>query len=146
MPLIKKKQLRLRIFAGPNGSGKSTVIEYVRKYKVEGKTIDFGYYINADDIARQLSEGSFTFDVFDIVTSNVEFQATALTSGLINHDFPENVFGKAYTFSKNSIALKDKTADERLSQILADFLRKKLLKEKKRFSFELFFLMLQSWI
>ena len=46
--------LRLRVFAGPNGSGKTTIIEEVRKAKVNGRAIDFGLYINADDIARSL--------------------------------------------------------------------------------------------
>jgi predicted ABC-type ATPase len=46
---------RLRIFAGPNGSGKSTIIHSIRQFKKSnGTPIDFGVYINADDIAAQL--------------------------------------------------------------------------------------------
>ncbi|MCW3110093.1 MAG: toxin [Segetibacter sp.] len=139
MSSTKKLQLRLRVFAGPNGSGKSTVIEYIRKYKVKRKTIDFGYYINADEIAAKLRNGSFTFDSFSITTGDGELQSIALASGLINNDFPETDFKKSYSFQANAIRLKDKNADERLAQILADFLRKKLLMEKKRFSFETVF-------
>jgi len=47
-------QLKLRVFAGPNGSGKSTVINFIRSYKVNDKHVEFGYYINADDIAKAL--------------------------------------------------------------------------------------------
>ena len=38
----------LTVIAGPNGSGKSTLIEYLMRLGV-----DFGTYINADDIARE---------------------------------------------------------------------------------------------
>jgi predicted ABC-type ATPase len=37
------------MIAGPNGSGKSTLIEMLRK-----QGIDFGVYLNADDIARTM--------------------------------------------------------------------------------------------
>ena len=39
----------LTVIAGPNGSGKSTLIAYLRK-----NDVDFGTYINADDIAKEL--------------------------------------------------------------------------------------------
>jgi len=142
MPAAKTKinsTLRLRVFAGPNGSGKSTVIQYVRDQKVNGRSIDFGIYINADDIAGNLREGKFSFDNYDIQTSNNEFVQIVLTSGLINKDFDDDHFEKSYTFRANTIKLKDKQADERLAQIIADFLRKKLLLEKKKFSFETVF-------
>ncbi len=132
-------QLRLRVFAGPNGSGKSTVIEDVRNYKVKGKRIDFGYYINADDIADLLRNKQFLFSPYSITTSNKEFQSIALASGLINSDFNEMAFKESYSFRNNTIKLKNKKHDERLAQIVADFLRKKLLSEKKRFSFETVF-------
>jgi hypothetical protein len=49
--------LRLRVFAGPNGSGKSTIINEVRSVRVDGRAIDLGVYINADDLARELEQG-----------------------------------------------------------------------------------------
>jgi len=142
-PLIStstnSEQLRLRVFAGPNGSGKSTVINYVRNVKVNGKAIDFGYYINADDIAQQLRLGDFTFHPFRIRVSNKDFQETTLASGLINEDFTEHQFISSYTLRSNKIRLKSVKADERLAQIIADFLRKKLLRQKRKFSFETVF-------
>ena len=74
---------------GPNGSGKSTVINYVRNVKVNNKPIDFGSYINADDIAVLLRSGTFTFDSYNIKVANKEFQEIALASGLINDEFSE---------------------------------------------------------
>jgi len=70
-------QLRLRVFAGPNGSGKSTVIKYVREYKSTGKLIDFGYYINADDIAASLRNKGLSFRDYDILATNKEFKSIA---------------------------------------------------------------------
>jgi len=135
----KHTQLRLRVFAGPNGSGKSTVIQYVRDLDVNCRPIDFGIYINADDIAKDLRENNFSFNNYDIQVTNREFVKIALTSGLVNPEFGEIELKKSYSFRKNAIKLKQRDADERLAQILADFLRKKLLLEKRKFSFETVF-------
>jgi predicted ATP-binding protein involved in virulence len=67
-------QRRMRVFAGPNGSGKSTVIEQVRKVKSSGKFIDFGFYVNADDIALNLRRGGFSFNPFKTQVTDKEFQ------------------------------------------------------------------------
>lgn len=133
------EQLRLRVFAGPNGSGKSTVINYVRQLKVNGRSVDFGYYINADDIAVQLTSTGFSFNNFSIKVTKQEFDETAIASGLINNEFSEKDFTASYTLRKNGIKLKRPEANERLAQIIADFLRKKLLDEKRKFSFETVF-------
>jgi len=138
----------MRVFAGPNGSGKSSVINYIRTQKVNGHLIDFGYYINADDIAGALlKDGVFLFQKFELIINNKEFQDRAIASGLINKDFNLEQFKTCYTFSDNAIKLKLKAAkkigidnpDERIAQIIADFLRNKLLLEKKKFSFETVF-------
>jgi predicted ABC-type ATPase len=138
----------MRIFAGPNGSGKSSVINYIRTQKANGHPIDFGYYINADDIAVALiKDDGFSFRKFELAISNKEFLDTAIASGLINKDFSLKQFKACYAFSDNSISLKLKAAkkigivnpEERIAQIIADFLRHKLLLEKKKFSFETVF-------
>ena len=131
--------LRLRVFAGPNGSGKSTVIQYVKDLKLNDKPIDFGVYINADDIAKKLRDKAFTFIDYNIETTNKEFTNIVLASGLIGAGFSTDTFKKSYSLNGSVVILKNKSADERLAQILADFLRKKLLMEKKKFSFETVF-------
>jgi predicted ABC-type ATPase len=95
----------MRLFAGPNGSGKSSVIEYVKKQKVDGFPIDFGIYVNADDIAKSLRENTFSFHTYEINITNKEFQTLTLASGLINNDFTEKQFISCYTFSNNKIKL-----------------------------------------
>jgi predicted ABC-type ATPase len=129
----------MRVFAGPNGSGKSTIIKAVRDYRTNKAPLDFGIYINADDIADALRKNTFSFNSYEITTIRNEFKTTAMASGLVKHPFNETVFDKCYTFNKNKIHLLEPKADERLAQIVADFLRKKLLSEKKKFSFETVF-------
>ena len=131
--------LRLRVFAGPNGSRKSTVIHNVRDYKTNNRAIDFGIYINADDIAQRLRESTFSFSDYEIATTRAQFIQTAKLSGLINGEFDEVAFSNSFIFKDAGIKLKNKNADERLAQIIADFLRKKLLAERKKFSFETVF-------
>ena len=131
--------LRLRVFAGPNGSGKSTVINYVSNVKVNSRPVDFGYYINADDITVQLRSNDFTFNRFRLEITNREFCEVARASGLINKEFSEKEFSQSYTLRSNVVRLKNPKADERLGQVIADFLRKKLLLEKQKFSFETVF-------
>jgi len=131
--------LRLRIFAGPNGSGKSTIISAVRAYKVNRIPVDFGIYINADDIAQTLKGGLFSFSDYHIEVSNAEFTQIAMKSGLMKPEFNESDFYHSYKLLNNNIELAVPDANERLAQIIADFLRKKLLQEKKKFSFETVF-------
>lgn len=46
---------RMRVFAGPNDSGKSSIIKSILNTEIKkGKKLDFGIYINADDIAVSL--------------------------------------------------------------------------------------------
>jgi predicted ABC-type ATPase len=133
------RSLRLRIFAGPNGSGKSTIIQAVKNYKVKEVPVDFGIYINADDIAVALRDNKFSFDKYKVKVKDQDFVKIVLASGLINEKFPESTFKKSYKIVNNKIELLDKKSDERLAQILADFLRKKLLSERKKISFETVF-------
>lgn len=132
-------ELRMRVFAGPNGSGKSTIIKSVRDYTINNAPIDFGIYINADDIARELRNDTFAFDKYETTTRLDELQELALASGLIGNEFTPESFINSFKLDGNKLQLIDPAADERIAQILADFLRKKLLIEKRKFSFETVF-------
>jgi hypothetical protein len=124
-------QLRLRVFAGPNGSGKSTVIERVQSTKSKNRLIDFGVYINADDIAVSLLRGGFSFASYDVSVTGKEFKTIALASGLIGGEFPADRFSRCYFIRNSTLKLKVPSENERMAQIVADFLRKKLLAEKR---------------
>jgi predicted ABC-type ATPase len=129
----------MRVFAGPNGSGKSTIIKSVREYSFGEKKLDFGIYINADDIASDLRKGKFSFAQYKILATEIEFKEIAFDSGLINENYPKEVFNQDFNIEGQRLVLVEKGADERLAQVIAHYLRKKLLQEKKKFSFETVF-------
>lgn len=139
MSSTNQANLRLRVFADPNGSGKSTIINAVRAYRVSQIQVDFGIYVNADDIANALREDCFSFDSYQVKVALEEFAEVAENSGLINGDFPIEQFKDRFILTQNNVELIVPDAHERLAQIIADFLRKKLLKERKKFSFETVF-------
>jgi predicted ABC-type ATPase len=130
---------RLRVFAGPNGSGKSTIIKSIRNYKTEHGKIDFGIYINADDINVQILNKGLALQPYEINTSKEEFIDVALKSGLIGANFTEKSFKVSFEIKNQKIILLTKSKSEQLAQIIADFLRKKLLAAGKKFSFETVF-------
>jgi len=129
----------MRVFAGPNGSGKSTIINSIRNHKVNGVPVDFGIYINADEIAVQLRKGDFTFDLYEVNVTRPEFVAIVLESGLIGDHYTESTFKKSFRFRGNGLRLSNQKYTEEMAQIIADFLRKKLLLENRKFSFETVF-------
>jgi len=131
--------LRLRVFAGPNGSGKTTIINAVRNYQVNGRNIDFGHYINADDIAKQLRDHSYAFDHFQIPFSESSFLQFAATSGLIHEQFSLSQLKKIILIGDKHIQCQDLVYVEQLAQLIARYLREQLLIHKKRFSFETVF-------
>jgi predicted ABC-type ATPase len=134
------RQPKLRVFAGPNGSGKSTVIDFIRNYKVNDKNVEFGYYINADDIAKKLKiKEGYSFNQYDFDIEIEEFNQIIAGSGLLNNEFTLTELIRTYQINNNSIYCVQEQQTTRLAQIIADFLRKKLLKERKKFAFETVF-------
>lgn len=129
----------MRVFAGPNGSGKSTIIKSVRNYKTEQGKIDFGIYINADDIVNELKHYKFSFKKYKIKTTLKELIDIASASGLLDGDFNLAAFKESFSFEENTIVIKEIKYIQELAQILADFLRKVLLRDNKKFSFETVF-------
>ncbi len=112
----------------------------------EGKKLDFGIYINADDIALQLKNKGCPFDAFEVEVTKKELLKTASESGLINNTFSIERFSDCIRLEHNVLKLNKKQAGklddnpgERVAQIVADFLRKKLLSLEKKFSFETVF-------
>src|SRR5690606_24863552 len=119
---MPNRPLRLRVFAGPNGSGKSTIINAVRNLVIEGKPIDFGYYVNADDIAAALRKGSFSFQPFDFQLNEADFIHFALNSGLLHKTVSSSEFSASFRIRKQSITVIDKDKFEQLAQLVARFL------------------------
>ena len=137
----------MRVFAGPNGSGKSSIIESILNTKVkEGRKLDFGIYVNADDIASCLKRGKLDFLNYNIQTTLDEFLIAAKASGLINECFPFSRLKECIVLQENILFVDNKKASvkddfpfERIAQLTADYLRKKLLEAGAKFSFETVF-------
>lgn len=138
---------RMRVFARPNGSGKSSIIKSILNTKVgKGRSLDFGIYINADDIAVSLRNGGIQFSEFEVTATTHELLNIADTSGLINRNFSLNRLEECIIIKDNFLFIDKVNAAriddfpiERISQILADYLRKKLLDIGAKFSFETVF-------
>ncbi len=77
---MKNKRPQLIVIAGPNGSGKSTLTE---KFKKAG--MDFGIYINPDEIAKTL-DGNDLQNAKSAQKIAREKQSELLTAG-ISHSF-----------------------------------------------------------
>ncbi|MBK9984026.1 MAG: zeta toxin family protein [Saprospiraceae bacterium] len=136
---IKTGTLRLRVFAGPNGSGKSTIIKGIQDARVKGRKLDLGTYINADDIAQLIFKNKFTFEKYDLNVSKKAILFFASNSGLISEEFSETMLESMFNIKKNEVILKHSQHFQNLAQIIARFLREKMLENRKRFSFETVF-------
>lgn len=139
MPTSKLKSKRLRVFAGPNGSGKTTIIEGVKNYRISEIPIDFGIYINADDIARDLRLNQFNFAEYRVKPTRQKFISVAIQSGLIGKGLSESKFLSSFKFTGTRLVLSKEGADEQMAQITAHFLREELLSQNLKFSFETVF-------
>jgi predicted ABC-type ATPase len=136
---VKQPQLRMRIFAGPNGSGKSTVITDIKAKEENGRQIDFGYYINADDIAKALRNGRFSFLPYSIKPNALQLVTFARDSGLMADAKSLNDFASGFVIDGFKLFLLDIRLIDKVSQTIARFLRSQMLRLKRRFSFETVF-------
>ncbi|HMN04134.1 MAG TPA: hypothetical protein PKD45_00260 [Flavobacteriales bacterium] len=132
------ESLRMRVFAGPNGSGKTTIIEEVRKAKVNGRPVDFGVYINADDIARALGRG-YDLTPFGLDLDGGRFLTFAEGSGLLDGQLTRTALAKGMIWKPGMVRARAPLPKDRAAQLVAQFLYDELLKAKIKFSFETVF-------
>jgi len=130
--------LRMRVFAGPNGSGKTTIIEEVRKARVNGRPVDFGVYINADDIAQALGRG-YDLTPFGLDLDGASFLAFAERSGLLDGHLALAALAKGMVWMPGTVRASASLPKDRVAQLVAQFLYDELLKAKLKFSFETVF-------
>ncbi|MEO7906527.1 MAG: hypothetical protein ABIT06_06110 [Saprospiraceae bacterium] len=136
MSNAESRELRLRIFAGPNGSGKTTIINAIRDTIVDGIKVDFGIYINADDIADALLKNNFSFFRYKIYPTKNDIISFAQSSGLLDIHFSLIRLKSMFSIRDNRINLFSLKYVQNLAQLLARFLRECMLRDRKRFSFE----------
>ena len=130
---------RLRVFAGPNGSGKTTIIQAVKNTTANEKPLNMGTYINADDIVILLSNNNFNFTSYNEKGDAVALADFAKESGLLNTTFTLENFQSAISLKDNNLFLEKADFIDRVAQILARYLRERMLAKKITFSFETVF-------
>jgi predicted ABC-type ATPase len=124
---------RLRIFAGPNGSGKSTILQLLPS------TVDLGYYINADDIERCITQGHGISLKKYGVKANTEilydfFEQSSFVKEKSDLDKLKSIFfvERNYLKIKSMADITPKYS----AAIISEFLREFNLKNENDFSFE----------
>lgn len=134
------EEKRLRVFAGPNGSGKSTVINFIRHTKVGSRNLDFGVYINADELAKLLLADGVSLKSYSVDISRAKIIKYAVQSGLLIKPFTPKVFNKSFVITrKGFVVLRNRDYAERFAQLLALVLREELLLSGKKLSIETVF-------
>ncbi len=119
------------MFAGPNGSGKTTILKAIRA------RYDFGYYVNADDIEKQLSEiGYIALNDFGIeIQNDTDFQ-----NFITNHSLYKKALSADYginlRLNENKIYSPDKSTHSYEAALIADMMRYQLMDSGKKFTFE----------
>lgn len=120
---------RLRMFAGPNGSGKSRIKSVLRPELL-------GVYINPDDIERDIREiGFFSLMNFGMETNGEEIEAFFTTSSLLARAGLQNE-ARNLRFSNGQLGFDDVKVNSYFAAVIADFVRQKLLEERRSFTFE----------
>ncbi len=113
---------RLRVFGGPNGSGKSTILNLI------GSQYDIGYYINADEIEKELKNThKLTLSEFGIR----EYSRETFIKEIQNHSLINKAKKEGYVIDlilkKNAILNPNRKSHSYEAAFLAVLIRKKLL-------------------
>ena len=117
---------RLRIFAGPNGSGKSELYNYL----IQQNYFHPYYYINPDEICRQLLSG-FSVQLWPVTIQKEDFFTFLIESSINSNvtngkiitetDLDTRVLVNNSIFSCTEELAQEKK--ELLASIIADYLR-----------------------
>jgi predicted ABC-type ATPase len=134
------RTLRLRIFAGPNGSGKSTIIKGIREERVNGRPIDFGAYLNADDIGRELrSVSHYDLRSFGPSIDPQGFIPFALGAGFLGERLDREAFASGYRWTEGRFTVSRAELVDHYAQILVAYLAEELIRAKQKLSLETVF-------
>jgi predicted ABC-type ATPase len=130
--LSKMSVKRLRVFAGPNGSGKSTLVKFI----TSNFHIPFGYFVNADNIEKELREtGCFDFSNCGIQVIPKVFNDFAKGS-TFNEKANEMLWLSQPNIANNRLCVEPENINSYHAALIADFIRETLLKNGISFTFE----------
>ena len=130
----------MRVFAGPNGSGKSIMKQQVMRTVVDGRPVNLGVYVNADEIAAQLRKTRrLDLKDFKVAADRTSFRTFTARSGLLNRRFPRHRMLIEHRFVGTEFRLIRTRHLEHFAQLLAAYLCEQLLEQRIQFSFETVF-------
>ena len=117
------------------------MIGEVKKYKNTNTHlhIDFGIYINADDIAKNLKKSHFSFGPYQLQPDRNELLHFAQNSGLLRLAFHYDNFCSSFQLEGKKLICTNQNFTEALAQLLASFITHQLLQAGKKISLETVF-------
>ena len=120
---------RLRLFGGPNGSGKTTI-----KSVISHRLLNI--FIDPDQIEKEMREtAALNLQQFQINTTGEElFDFFSNSQFLIQAGYGDQIAN--LHFSDHRLSFQGVETNAYFASVAADFIRTKLLSEKKSFSFE----------
>ena len=123
----------MRVFAGPNGSGKSTIFDQI------DKKFDIGYYINPDEIEKQLrAHHRLDLQAFGLQdTDPDDFSAFTRSHSIIKTASAAGYsIDLQYSAAENAVLNPDADTHSYEASLLADFIRTRLVARGKKLTFE----------
>jgi predicted ABC-type ATPase len=124
---------RLRMFAGPNGSGKTTISNIVEKEN----EIWLGIKVNPDDIQADIkAHRVFDFGPFEIQVRENELREFFDSSAHRLREAGSLRKAQKLRVRNNRVSFRNVPVNSLLAQLLAEFIRERLLPTGKSFSFE----------
>ena len=117
------------MIAGPNGSGKTSLTNYLRAIP----ELDFGTYINADELQASLvNSAKISFNGYDVKVLQEDFNDYYNA-----HPLFRQCEGTTFTIKNNVLRLSGAVpAMGYFAALLADFIRHRMIKGGITFSFE----------
>ncbi|PSL49318.1 putative ABC-type ATPase [Chitinophaga niastensis] len=130
----------MRIIGGPNGSGKSTLFTSLRQEinEITGKPIRVGYFINADNLEKDLQEKRFlNFEDYQLSIVPNQWEAFLNKSSFFAK-INMSLFKDAVSVKNNLLQLLTPydVPGGYIGALIADFLRNQLLLSGQTYSFE----------
>ncbi len=126
---MSKETLRLRMFAGPNGSGKSTFKSIIRPELL-------GIFINPDEIEKQIRD----YDFLDLESYEVESTEKEILDFFSNSPLLKTADllddAQNLRFNDGKLIFFNVEVNAYFASVAADFIRHKLIKCSKSFTFE----------
>ena len=117
------------MFAGPNGSGKSTLKSYL-------PAVLLGVYLNPDEVEDSIRQcGRLNYCDYGVQVTGDEAKYFFGRSELLHN---EGMTGEAVrlAFTRDSIVFGDVPVNSYFASVAVDFIRQKLLEQKKSFTLE----------